>query len=103
MRRASCPVTYWTITLGNRNNIVRLDERGWGISSYITKASRCFIHRVVASTFLKDPSHKVDLLNVHHLGELRDKSNNDPRYLVWLGHMDNVMEDYFRTLRPDTN
>jgi len=58
---------------------------------------------VVASTFLKDPSHKGDLLNVHHLGDYRDKSNNDPRYLVWLGHMDNVMEDYFRTLRPDTD
>ncbi len=103
MRRVRCPEVYWTISLGQRNSNVHLDERGWEISPSLTKASSCLIHRVVASTFLKDPSHKGDLLNVHHLGDYRDKSNSDPRYLVWLGHMDNVMEDYYRTLRPDTD
>ena len=83
---------------------MRLNERGVEISSFTPNhSSNCFIHRVVASTFLKDPTHKGDLLNVHHLGDYRDKSNNDPRHLVWLGHMDNVMEDYFRTMRPDTD
>jgi len=31
VRRARCPEVYWTITLGQRNSIVHLDERGWEI------------------------------------------------------------------------
>ena len=83
MRRSHKGLIYWRIGLGSTSSNVILGERGEETSSSKTNASYFNIHRVAAATFLKDPIHiKGQLLNVHHIGELGDKSLGDkPRGL----------------------
>ena len=44
---------------------------------------------------------KGTLIEVHHIGQIGDKSHNDPRYLSWLTNVENIRENFLTTLSPD--
>jgi hypothetical protein len=71
------------------------------VSQY-SRSSGIFAHRMVAATFLKTPPYSNGVtFGVHHLAKRGDKSQNDPRYICWLTHLQNVRQDFFPTLKPD--
>jgi hypothetical protein len=66
------------------------------------RKSNIFVHRLVAATFLKTPPYSNGTtFGVHHINERGDKSQNDPRYICWLTHRQNIMQDFYPTLKPD--
>ena len=70
-----------------------------------TLRSGLFVHRLIASTFLKEPTNykKGSLIEVHHIGDIGDKSHNDPRYLQWLSQAENLNENFKQTIFPDVD
>jgi hypothetical protein len=82
----------------NRLEISQLKPR-------IRNLAKLFVHRIIASIFLKEPSRykKGTLIEVHHIAPIRDKSHNDPRYLQWLSQAENINENFKQTIFPDVD
>ncbi len=69
------------------------------------RLSTLFVHRLIGTTFLKEPTHykKGTLIEVHHIGAIGNKSHNDPRYIKWLSNIENTNENFQQTIFPDVN